>query len=117
MNPQAPSCRTQRASCNQPRCPRRRLGAAAALLVTLCLALNVAAGPQKPEQHPGQKHSGGSQMPGQGRSGSGISPQQAVFIAKQRQQGQVLSVKRTNGTYQVKMLHQGQVRYVNVAAD
>lgn len=52
-----------------------------------------------------------------GNPGAGISPQQAVSIAKQRQQGQVLSVKRTNGTYQVKMLHQGQVRYVNVAAD
>lgn len=51
-------------------------------------------------------------------SGNGAkNSQQAAAIAKQRQPGKVLSVKRNNGFYQVKMLYEGKVRYVNVAAE
>jgi len=42
--------------------------------------------------------------------------QQAASLAKQRQPGKVLSVKRNNGFYKVKMLHEGKVRYVTVKA-
>ncbi len=51
---------------------------------------------------------------GQGAGAS--SPQQAAAIAKQRQPGKVLSVKRNNGFYKVKMLHQGKVRYLSIKA-
>lgn len=51
-----------------------------------------------------------------GRSAGANSPQQAATIAKQRQPGKVLSVKRNNGFYKVKMLHEGKVRYVTVKA-
>ncbi|MGH1373226.1 MAG: PepSY domain-containing protein [Cellvibrionaceae bacterium] len=44
------------------------------------------------------------------------SPQQAAAIAKQRQPGKVLSVKRNNGFYKVKMLHEGKVRYMTIKA-
>lgn len=44
------------------------------------------------------------------------TPQQAAAIAKQRQPGKVLSVKRNNGFYKVKMLFEGKVRYVTVKA-
>jgi len=44
------------------------------------------------------------------------TPQHAAALAKQRQPGKVLSVKRNNGFYKVKMLHEGKVRYVTVKA-
>jgi uncharacterized membrane protein YkoI len=44
------------------------------------------------------------------------TPQQAASLAKQRQPGKVLSVKRNNGAYKVKMLHEGKVRYVTIKA-
>ncbi len=47
---------------------------------------------------------------------AGISPQQAMAQARQRYPGKVLSVRRTNGSYQVKMLHEGKVRYVTISA-
>lgn len=56
------------------------------------------------------------QSPQQGQKSKGISPKQAISIAKQRQPGKVLSVQRTNGAYKIKMLHEGRVSYVTVSA-
>lgn len=125
MNAKALFCRQHRAS---PGCaPRgkRGVGTAAALLVSLFLSFSATADPQKPERQknqgqPGaahQLHQSTQQQRPPTQKDPGISAQQAVSIAKQRQQGKVLSVKRSNGSYKVKMLHQGQVRYVTVAAD
>lgn len=118
MNTKALSCRRQSVCLSNARIGRRGVGGAAVLLVTLCLSLNAAGEPQKPEP---QKHqdqpAAAQQLHRPAQKSSGISPQQAVSIAQQRQQGKVLSVKRSNGAYKVKMLHQGQVRYVTVSAD
>ncbi len=56
------------------------------------------------------------QPPHPGQQAKGISPKQAVSIAKQRHPGKVLSVQRTNGSYRIKMLHEGRVSYVTVSA-
>lgn len=94
------------------------------LFASVCVAMAIAGEPQRGKSQQGQppsKHQSQHRPQTQSQQlppkHSGLSAQQAVSIAKQRQQGKVLSVKRSNGSYKVKMLHQGQVRYINVAAD
>ncbi|MYM64765.1 PepSY domain-containing protein [Pseudomaricurvus sp. HS19] len=52
----------------------------------------------------------------QSNKGAEISPSQAAAIAQQRYPGKVVSVKRNNGSYKVKLLHEGQVRVVTISA-
>lgn len=118
MHTKALSCRPHSVGLRHAPCGKRSASTAAALLMTLCLSFGAAGDGQKPERHKSQgQPATGQQLYSPAPKTSGISPQQAVSIAKQRQQGKVLSVKRSNGSYQVKMLHQGQVRYVTVAAE
>ncbi|WP_439136332.1 PepSY domain-containing protein [Pseudomaricurvus sp.] len=103
---------------------RHRLISMSLLLITLCFSLTATADPKGSGQRQGfdaqqsneSRHS--EKRPPQNfqQKAISISPQQAVSIAKQRQPGKVLSVKRNNGYYKVKMLHEGKVRYVKVNA-
>lgn len=43
-----------------------------------------------------------------------MNSKQAAAIAQQQHPGKVLSVKRENNHFKVKMLHEGNVRYVTV---
>lgn len=118
MHTQALSCRQHSVCRRTSRCSQRSVRTVAALLMMLCLSFGATADGQKAERHKGQGQPAAEQQRhNSAQKASGISPQQAVSIAKQRQQGKVLSVKRSNGSYKVKMLHQGQVRYVTVAAE
>lgn len=90
------------------------------IMLAVSISTPAQAAPKDRDQPHGQKdrHSEQRHVIERKSSGNGAkSSQQAAAIAKQRQQGKVLSVKRTNGFYQVKMLHEGKVRYINVAAD
>ena len=49
-------------------------------------------------------------------SASASSAREAAAIATQQRPGKVLSVKRDNGEYRVKILHEGKVKYVIVKA-
>ena len=49
-------------------------------------------------------------------SGSASSAREAAAIATEQRPGKVLSVKRDNGQYRVKILQEGKVRYVVVKA-
>lgn len=95
-----------------------RVSAALLSMIVLCFSLAATADPKGFDAHQlpkGSKQSHETQQPRTfQQKSSGISPQQAVSIAKQRQPGKVLSVKRNNGYYKVKMLHEGKVRYVKV---
>ena len=132
MKAQATSCRqpsadrlsTPRLSATRCAALRFCVTAFVTLLASVCAAVAIAGEPhadrtqqdQPPLKHQSQ-HRPQKQPQQLPPKHSGLSAQQAVSIAKQRQQGKVLSVKRSNGSYKVKMLHQGQVRYINVAAD
>jgi uncharacterized membrane protein YkoI len=127
MKAQAPSCRqpsADRLSAARWGALRFCVRAFVTLLASACATVAIAGEPQAgrtQQDHPPSKHQSqhrpqkqSQQLPSKH---SELSAQQAVSIAKQRQQGKVLSVKRSNGSYKVKMLHQGQVRYITVAAD
>lgn len=93
------------------------------LTAVLCVSLSATAAPKDSERgrdfkNPQQPHKVQQKaQPKAQQKTHDISPQQAVSIAKQRQPGKVLSVKRSNGYYKVKMLHEGKVRYVKVDAN
>lgn len=104
-----------------------RPSALALLTAVLCVSLSATAAPKDSERgrdfkNPQQPHKAqhkvqpNVQQKAQQKTHD-ISPQQAVSIARQRQPGKVLSVKRSNGYYKVKMLHEGKVRYVKVNAN
>ncbi|MBU3070695.1 hypothetical protein KOI40_12755 [Aestuariicella sp. G3-2] len=108
-----------------------RPSALALLTAVLCVSLSATAAPKDSERgrefkNPQQPHKAqhkvqpNVQQKAQSKAQQkthDISPQQAVSIARQRQPGKVLSVKRSNGYYKVKMLHEGKVRYVKVNAN
>ncbi|MBR9911743.1 MAG: hypothetical protein GYB33_15465 [Gammaproteobacteria bacterium] len=48
--------------------------------------------------------------------GSAGDPKEAADIARKIQPGKVLSVKRDDGFYKVKILHEGKVNYIVVKA-
>lgn len=48
--------------------------------------------------------------------GQASNSREAATIAVQKQPGKVLSVKRENGQFKVKILHEGKVSYVIVKA-
>lgn len=104
-----------------------RPAALALLTAVLCVSLSATADPKDSERgrefkNPQQPHKAQPKIQSKEQQKAqqkthDISPQQAVSIARQRQPGKVLSVKRSNGYYKVKMLHEGKVRYVKVNAN
>lgn len=81
------------------------------LVAGLLLTLTAGALADRPDRN---GHDRGSDRSSQ--QTTGISPQQAMAQAQQRYPGKVLSVRRNNGSYKVKMLHEGKVRYVTISA-
>jgi hypothetical protein len=73
---------------------------------TLALPPGVAAKDHRPVANKQQLHTQGAQ-----------NPQQAAAMARRQHPGKVLGVKRKNKHFQVKMLHEGRVRYVSIKAE
>ena len=81
----------------------------ALILLTLCILPLASLSPQAMAQ--------GAKPPGKHKSAQGAAnSKQAAAMARQRNPGKVLSVKRANGYFKVKMMHEGTIRYITIKA-